>query len=79
MTRRSPGWLRGCALLLLIVSGYAAAQKLPLDKIKLPPGFEISVFADNVPNAHQLPGAALSTVQTVRCVRSRLRRVSQIF
>jgi glucose/arabinose dehydrogenase len=31
-----------------------AAQKLPLEKIRLPPGFEISVFADNVPNARAM-------------------------
>ena len=40
-----------CALLL----GQATcAQRLPLERIKLPPGFEISVFADNVPNARSL-------------------------
>ncbi|HKA46277.1 MAG TPA: sorbosone dehydrogenase family protein [Burkholderiales bacterium] len=32
----------------------ALAQKLPLEKIKLPPGFAISVFADNVPNARAM-------------------------
>jgi glucose/arabinose dehydrogenase len=32
----------------------AAAEKLPLDKVKLPPGFEIRVFADNVPNARSI-------------------------
>lgn len=30
------------------------AQRLPIQRIKLPPGFEISVFADNVPNARSL-------------------------
>lgn len=48
-------WLRCCALLLLIAAGNAtAAQPLPLDKIKLPLGFEIGVLADNVPNARAM-------------------------
>ena len=29
----------------------AQAQRLPLDKIRLPPGFQITVFASNIPNA----------------------------
>lgn len=32
----------------------APAQNLPLDRIKLPPGFEISVYAANIPNARSL-------------------------
>ncbi len=32
----------------------AAAPELPLDSIKLPPGFTISVFAANVPNARAM-------------------------
>ena len=32
----------------------AAAPELPLDSIKLPPGFTISVFAGNVPNARAM-------------------------
>lgn len=44
-----------CALLTALAIGTtAAAQKLPVEKIKLPPGFEISVFADNVPNARAM-------------------------
>jgi glucose/arabinose dehydrogenase len=39
---------------LLAVAAQARGQKLPLDKIKLPPGFEISLFADNVPNARSM-------------------------
>ena len=39
-----------CALAGLAAAG-AHAQRLPLDKIRLPPGFEITVFAGNVPNA----------------------------
>ena len=30
------------------------AQRLPVERVKLPPGFEISVFADNVPGARSL-------------------------
>ena len=60
--RRSPDrsgnpvtWLHFVTLALALGAGSAAAaQKLPLDKIKLPPGFEISVFADNVPNARAM-------------------------
>ena len=40
--------------ILLAASATAFAQKLPLEKIKLPPGFEISVFTDNVPSARQM-------------------------
>ncbi len=39
-----------------------SASELPLDKIKLPPGFEISVFADKVTNARSMclsPGGTL--------------------
>jgi glucose/arabinose dehydrogenase len=32
----------------------ACAQRLPLERIKLPPGFEISIFADKVPRAREL-------------------------
>ena len=39
-----------CALAGL-AAACAHAQGLPLDKIRLPPGFRITVFADNVPNA----------------------------
>ncbi|WP_457652641.1 PQQ-dependent sugar dehydrogenase [Rhodocaloribacter sp.] len=48
------------ALFLLSFSG--APADLPLDKIKLPPGFEISVFAGDLPNARSLriaPGGTL--------------------
>jgi len=45
-----------CSLLWLMAAmpGATAAPALPLDKIKLPPGFEIGVFADNVPNARAM-------------------------
>jgi glucose/arabinose dehydrogenase len=40
----------------------SAARGLPLDRIKLPPGFEIAVWAEDVPNARQMalsPGGTL--------------------
>jgi hypothetical protein len=55
MKQRPLAWLYCGYLLLLIAAGSAAAaQTLPLDKIRLPPGFEISVFAGNVPNARAM-------------------------
>ena len=53
MTYSRPSLL-ACALLLGVVLGNARAAALPLDQIKLPPGFEISLFADNVPNAREM-------------------------
>lgn len=47
---------------LLAGSIQALAQKLPLDKIRLPPGFEISVFADNVPGAREMALGANGTL-----------------
>ncbi len=49
-------------ILLSTIGCAAAAESLPLDKIKLPPGFEISVFADNVPNARAMALGAKGTV-----------------
>ena len=43
-----------CAALALWAAIPAWAQGLPVGRIKLPPGFEISVFAQNVPNARSL-------------------------
>lgn len=43
-----------CAALTLLAAIPAWAQGLPVGRIKLPPGFEISVFAQNVPNARSL-------------------------
>jgi len=66
------GWLCAVASLALVsvllgVAGPAAAQeeaekKLPLDTLRLPEGFSISVFAADVPNARSL---ALGTKGTV--------------
>lgn len=47
--------LRRCAYAMALSIGTAtAAQELPVEKIELPPGFEISVFADSVPNARAM-------------------------
>jgi len=41
-------------ILLLAASLVACARDLPLDRIKLPPGFNISLYADNVPGARSM-------------------------
>ena len=41
-------------VLPIALAAPAAAQRSPLERIKLPPGFEISLFADNVPNARSM-------------------------
>ena len=53
--RHTVARLCSCIIALLLAAGrVTAAQPLPLDKIKLPPGFAISIFADNVPNARAM-------------------------
>jgi glucose/arabinose dehydrogenase len=56
MKQKFAGWR--CRLLALIllpaIDNAMAAQNLPLDKIKLPAGFTLTVFADNVPNARAM-------------------------
>jgi glucose/arabinose dehydrogenase len=47
-------YLCGVFLGLVLSAVPARAQSLPLKNIKLPPGFEISVYAANVPNARSL-------------------------
>ena len=44
----------GFACVALVLAQAAPAQRLPLERIKLPPGFEISVFADGIPEARSL-------------------------
>ncbi len=44
----------GFACAAFALAQAALAQRLPLERIKLPPGFEISVFADGVPEARSL-------------------------
>jgi len=50
------------ALCLLAWGNGAVAQRLPLDKIKLPPGFHIEVFADSLPNARSMAWGANGTL-----------------
>jgi glucose/arabinose dehydrogenase len=60
-----PTWLVTLAfssMLLMVVAGRIHADPLPVDKVKLPPGFAITVYADNVPNAR---GMALGRKGTV--------------
>ncbi len=45
-----------------IAAAPASGRSLPLDRIKLPPGFEIAVYADNVPGARSLALGADGTV-----------------
>lgn len=55
--RRNPP-ARASSLLLLAVTlvcgGANGGQGLPLDQITLPPGFEIAIYASNVPNARSM-------------------------
>jgi len=44
----------GFMCLALALAQAAHAQRSPIENIKLPPGFEISVFADDVPGARSL-------------------------
>lgn len=48
--------------LLLVLSAASAAAELPLASLKLEPGFQISVYADDVPNARQLVQAPDGTL-----------------
>src|SRR2546428_14126806 len=41
-------------MLMLVVPPAYSASELPLEKIKLPPGFSISIFARNVPGARSM-------------------------
>lgn len=50
------------ALLFLVASGTAFSRDLPLDTIKLPPGFSISLYADNVPGARSMALGADGTL-----------------
>jgi glucose/arabinose dehydrogenase len=44
----------GFACVAFVLTQAALAQRLPLERIKLPPGFEIGVFTDRVPDARSL-------------------------
>jgi glucose/arabinose dehydrogenase len=77
-----PG-LASLAFIALSAAPFAAAQRLPLDRIKLPPGFEIAVFAENVPNARALAAGrnvvfAGSTAGRVYAVRYRDAKATRV-
>ena len=40
--------------LILLTNSDAANKSIHLEAIKLPPGFQIAVFADNIPNARSM-------------------------
>ncbi len=55
--RRTPPARASLLLLLavtLVCGGANGGQGLPLDRITLPPGFEIAIYASNVPNARSM-------------------------
>src|SRR5262245_41486182 len=49
-------YIRACALLIVLgmVACVAGGETVSLDKIKLPPGFRIAVYASGVRNARQM-------------------------
>ncbi len=49
-------------LIMLTACGQPGVAALPIDKLKLPPGFQVSVYCDQVPNARQM---ALSDTGTL--------------
>lgn len=58
--RNLPWW--ALAAVIVFPALEAQSQDLPIDKIKLPDGFRIEVYADSVPNARQMaysPGGVL--------------------
>ena len=52
----------GLSCLALAFASAAFGQRLPVERIKLPPGFEISVFADKVPDARSLAAGKSSVI-----------------
>jgi glucose/arabinose dehydrogenase len=70
-----------------LVAAHAALAELPLERIKLPPGFEISVFASEVPEARSLAlgasgvlfvGTRASSVYAVRYEGAKATRVTTV-
>ena len=80
--------VRDIALAFALLLGQSArAQHLPLEHIKLPPGFEIGVFASNVPNARALAlgpeggvfvGTRASSVYAVRTAGTKASQVMTV-
>ncbi|HSN19333.1 MAG TPA: sorbosone dehydrogenase family protein, partial [Usitatibacter sp.] len=46
--------LAASALALSLAASCAAQARIELERLKLPPGFEVSVFAENVPGARSM-------------------------
>lgn len=53
---------RLCSLFLLLAAVAPSSAAPPIDRIKLPPGFSVSVFAESVANARSLALGARGTV-----------------
>jgi len=70
----------------LLAAQAAHAERLPLERIKLPPGFEISVFADKVPRARAMAlgnqvvfvGTASDSVYAIRYAGAKSTAVSTV-
>ena len=54
MMRSFRVFFAGIYAVFFFVSPSVAADKLPIEKIKLPPGFKIDIFASDVPNARSM-------------------------
>jgi glucose/arabinose dehydrogenase len=73
------------ALGLDVANSACVAQPLPLQSIRLPSGFEISLFADNVPNARSLALGKDNTVfvgtrtDKVHAVKYKDGKATQVF
>ena len=69
-----------CGLAAILTAQSPAPSRLPLSTLKLPPGFSISVYADNVPNARSMalrPGRHALCRHPDRRKRLRRRRRQQ--
>jgi glucose/arabinose dehydrogenase len=53
MTRYIPAML-GIGIIVFLISAARTNQALPIEKIKVPPGFSVSVFATGVNNAREM-------------------------
>src|SRR5512140_315031 len=69
-----------------LAAACAHAQRLPVDKIRLPPGFQITVFAANVPNARGMAWGDKGTLfvgsrtaGSVYALRHREGKATQMF
>ena len=51
---RIPSFIAAVFIVFLAATSSAYSRDLPLDAIKLPPGFRISLYADNVPGARSM-------------------------